>query len=100
MVWSKVGPTIVLNVLIWGLGTLYAWAMHEKVPGLRESYRNYLRSVKTVEKRLRPCVAEERRLKAYYEREREKSRLVADEYKTLLDDVRSTCERIQESEAV
>ena len=36
MIWSRLGPTIVLNILIWGLGTLYAWAMNEKVPGLRE----------------------------------------------------------------
>ena len=44
MIWSKLGPTIVLNVLIWGLGALYAWAMNEKVPGLRESYRDWQRS--------------------------------------------------------
>jgi hypothetical protein len=44
MVWSRLGPTIVLNILIWGLGTLYAWAVNEKVPELRESYRELLRA--------------------------------------------------------
>jgi len=37
MIWSRLGPTIVLNILIWGLGTLYAWVSNEKIPGLRES---------------------------------------------------------------
>jgi len=44
MIWSRLGPTIVLNILIWGLGTLYAWALNEKVPGLRESYRDLQRA--------------------------------------------------------
>jgi hypothetical protein len=97
MIWSKVGPTIVLNILIWGLGTLYSWAMHEKVPGLREAYRNYAKASKAVEKKLRPFYAEEKQLKAKYEREREKNAVAANEAKTLLDDVRSAIERLREN---
>ncbi len=87
MIWSKVGPTIVLNILIWGLGTLYSWGMHEKVPGLRESYRGYSRASKAVEKKLRPFHAEERRLKAQYDREREKNVVALNQSKTLSDEV-------------
>jgi hypothetical protein len=50
LIWSKVGPTIIVNILIWGLGTLYAWALHDKIPELRETYRDYLRASKRVGK--------------------------------------------------
>ncbi len=97
-VWSKVGPTIVLNLLIWGLGTLYSWALHEKIPGLRESYRDYLHASRRVDRKLRPFFAEERRLKAQYGRERDKNNVAVNEYKALLEDLSSAAERIQESE--
>jgi hypothetical protein len=44
LIWSLLGPTIVLNLLIWGLGTLYSWAASEKVPSLREAYRELQRA--------------------------------------------------------
>jgi hypothetical protein len=97
MIWSKVGPTIVINVLIWGLGTLYSWAMHEKVPGLRESFREYLRSSRVLDKRSRPFRLEERRLKSHYERERDKNKFSIGEYKVLLENIKSTIERVRES---
>lgn len=98
MIWSKVGPTIVLNILIWGLGTLYSWAVNEKVPGLRESYRNYLRASRAVDRKLKPFFAEEKRLRAQYDRERDKNNVMTNEYKGLLEDVRASIARIQESE--
>jgi len=100
MVWSRVGPTIIINLLIWGLGTLYSWAMHEKVPGLREKYRDYLRASKAVDKHLRPLRAEDKRIRAHYERERNKNRIAVGEYQALLEDLKSTRERIQENESV
>jgi hypothetical protein len=99
MIWAKVGPTIVLNVLIWGLGTLYSWAMNEKVPGLRESYRKFLRASKKVERRVRPFVAEEKRLRAHFNREREKNSVAISEYKILLEEVKSEIDRLQGYEA-
>jgi hypothetical protein len=100
MVWSRVGPTIIINLLIWGLGTLYSWAMHEKVPGLREKYRDYLRASKAVDKHLRPLRAEDKRIRAHYERERNKNRIAVGENQALLEDLKSTRERIQENESV
>jgi hypothetical protein len=99
LIWSKVAPTIVINVLIWGLGTLYSWAVHEKVPGLRESYRDYLRATKCVDRLTQPVLNEERRLRAQFDREREKNNVALNEYKALLNDVTATYARIQESEA-
>jgi hypothetical protein len=98
LVWSKVGPTIVINILIWGLGTLYSWALHEKIPGLRESYRAYLHASRVVDRRLRPFRAEEKRLRSHYEREREKNKIATNEYNALLEEVRSTLGRVQEIE--
>jgi hypothetical protein len=72
MIWSRLGPTIVLNILIWGLGTLYSWATNEKVPELRESYRALLRVNRKVERARKPCEAEQRRIKSGFDRDREK----------------------------
>src|SRR5262249_33817004 len=36
VIWSRLGPTILLNLLICGLAGLYAFAASERVPGLRE----------------------------------------------------------------
>jgi uncharacterized membrane protein len=99
MIWSKVGPTVVINFLIWGLGTLYSWALQEKVPDLRESYREYLRASRAVDRRLRPFHAEEKRLNAYYVREREKNKIAVGEYTTLLENVRSTIDRLQQEKS-
>ena len=98
MIWSRVGPTIIINLLIWVLGTLYSWAMHEKVPELREKYRDYLRASRVVDKKLNPFFAEEKRLKAHYERERDKNKVALNEFLALRDDITSTIERLQESE--
>jgi hypothetical protein len=96
MIWSKVGPTIVINILVWGLGTLYSWALQERIPGLRESYREYLRASRVLEKRVRPFQIEEKRLNAYYTRERDKNRVTIDECKSLLENVKSTIDRLRE----
>jgi hypothetical protein len=99
-IWSKVAPTLVLNLLIWGLGTLYSWAMHEKVPGLRESYRKYLQASRAVDRKLKPFRAAERQIKAQCEREREKNQVMIKDYGALIEHVRSTLSRIQEKESV
>lgn len=98
LILSKVAPTLVINLLIWGLGTLYAWATHEKVPGLRESYRNYLQATKSVDRMAQPFSEEEKRIRAQYDRERGKNDVAINEYKALLEDVRATHQRLQESE--
>ena len=96
MVWSRLGPTVVLNVLIWGLGMLYAWASNEKVPGLRESYRD-LRRVEGRLKRVRkPFEAEERRIKAAYRRKREKNQVVINEYNHALNEILTLLERMKQ----
>lgn len=90
IVWSRLGPTIVINVLIWGLGTLYSWAMHEKVPELRECYRELLRTSRRVEKARRPFVGEQKRIEAKYARDRESNQVAIREYEACLDRVRDT----------
>ena len=98
-IWSKVAPTLVLNVLIWGLGTLYSWAMHEKVPGLRESYRKYLQASRAVDRKQRPFRAAERRIRAQCERDREKNQVMIREYGALIEDIRSMLNRVEEKES-
>lgn len=97
-IWSKVAPTIVINVLIWGLGTLYSWAMHEKVPDLRESYRNYMRAAKAFGRLMRPLHEEEKRIRAHYDKERTKNGVAIKEYRVLLGDMKATYDRIAEAE--
>jgi hypothetical protein len=99
-IWAKVTPTVVLNLLIWGLGTLYAWAMHEKVPDLRESYRKYLQASRAIDRKLKPFRAAERQIKAQGEREREKNQVMIKDYGALIEDIRSTLSRIQQMEPV
>lgn len=94
LVWSNLGPTIALNFLIWGLGTLYAWAVSEKVPKLRDQYRGLLRSNKKLEAARRPFVQEQKRIKAHYDRERDKNEISIKEYRTALDDVRGMLKRL------
>jgi hypothetical protein len=96
MIWSRLGPTIVLNILIWGLGTLYSWVMNEKVPELRESFRALMRINRNVERAQKPCEAEERRIKAGFNREREKNQLVIREYNSLLNRVQACVERMDQ----
>lgn len=96
MVWSRLGPTIVLNVLIWGLGTLYSWASNEKVPGLRESYRELQRADRKLKRLRRPFEAEERRIKAVHKRKREKNQIAITEYKHALSEINSLIERFKQ----
>jgi hypothetical protein len=93
MVWSRLGPTRVLNVLIWGIGTLYSWAMNEKIPDLRESYRSMQRANSKVNRARRPVEADEARIKATFNRERVKNDLKIKEYRTLQDEVRALIQR-------
>ena len=94
LTWSKLGPTIVINILIWGLGTLYSWTMHEKVPDLRESYRSLLRANRVLTKARKPFVAEQNRIQASYERERQTNEVAVREYRAYLDKVHDAVERI------
>ena len=95
MIWSRLGPTIVLNLLIWGLGTLYAWAVNEKVPGLRDSCRDLRRANRKLDRKRGPFEAEQRRIKAHYQREFQKNDVAIREYKNLLEEVRGTVQRLR-----
>jgi hypothetical protein len=94
-IWSKLGPTIVLNILIWGLGALYAWAMNEKVPGLRESYRDWQRSEKKLKRLRRPFEKEVARINASFTRKREQNQVAINEYNHSLSDVHALIERLR-----
>jgi hypothetical protein len=100
MIWSRVGPTIIINLLIWGLGVLYSWTLHEKVPELREKYRDDLRASRVMQRKLKPFYAEQKRLKAQFDRERDNNKIAINEYKALLEDIQSTFDRVQENEPV
>jgi hypothetical protein len=94
IIWSRLGPTIVINALIWGLGTLYSWAAHEKIPDLRESYRLLLRANRKLDKARKPFVAEQKRIEAKYERARETNKVAIREYNTCLSRVTDVIHRI------
>lgn len=96
MVWSRLGPTIVLNILIWGLGTLYSWATNEKVPGVRESYRDLQRADRKLKRVRKPFEAEEKRIKATYKRKREKNQVAINEYNHALSEIKSLSERLKQ----
>jgi hypothetical protein len=93
MIWSRLGPTIVLNLIIWGIGMLYAWAMSEKVPGLREAYQSLSTTNKRLDRLRKPVESGEKRIRARYDREREKNQLAIKEYSNVLDTVRGLAER-------
>lgn len=95
MIWSKLGPTIVLNILIWGLGALYSWAMNEKVPGLRESYRDWQRSEKRLKRLRKPFEKEVTRINASFARKREQNQVAINEYNHSLSDVHAVIERLR-----
>ncbi|MHC2708400.1 hypothetical protein ACVIWV_007693 [Bradyrhizobium diazoefficiens] len=92
-VWSRLGPTIVINVLIWGLGTLYSWAAHERVPDIREYYRDLMRANRKLEKVRKPYVAAQKQIHAKFERERDMNQVVIKEYQTCLDRIGNTIEQ-------
>lgn len=96
MIWSRLGPTIILNILIWGLGTLYSWALNEKVPDLRESYRNLERAERKLKRARKPFEKEEMRIKAVFKRRREQNQVAINEYNHSLSEVRALAERLQQ----
>ena len=96
MIWSRLGPTIILNILIWGLGTLYSWALNEKVPGLRESYRNLERAERKLKRARKPFEKEEMRIKAAFKRRREQNQVAINEYNHSLSEIRALAERLQQ----
>lgn len=95
MIWSNLGPTIGLNLFIWGLGVLYAFVASEKVPKLRSAFRELRRANKKLDRARRPFVEEQRRIKAQYDRERAKNDVAIKEYSTLSEEVRGTIRRLQ-----
>ena len=95
LVWSRLGPTIAINICIWALGTLYSWSMHERVPGLRESYRRLLRANRKLEKSRAPFVAAERRIRAKYEREREMNQVAIRDYQDRLGNLKDALQRVE-----
>jgi hypothetical protein len=95
LIWSNLGPTILLNILIWGLGTLYAYTFSEKVPRLREEYRELLHVNRELDSIRRPSAAEEKRIKAHYDREQVKNEVGIKEYETVLESVKGMIQRIQ-----
>lgn len=98
MVWSKLGPTIVLNILIWGLGTLYSWAMNEKVPGLRESYRDLQRAEARLRRLRKPAEKEEQRIRAAFKRKREQNQVAINEYNHSLSEINTVAERLKQQQ--
>ena len=97
IVWSQLGPTLAINLCIWALGTLYSWAMHERVPGIRDSYRRLLRQNKKVETMRAPYVSKERQIRAKYNRERDKNQVAVRDYHNRLDNVRDMLRRLEKS---
>jgi hypothetical protein len=95
MIWSRVGPTIVLNFLIWGLGTLYSWALHERVPDLRESYRAFKAASKKLDKKLdQPIRKEKMKIQARYNRLLYTNNVAIADYVDLLERVKNMIENI------
>jgi hypothetical protein len=95
IVWSNLGPTIGLNLFIWGLGVLYAYWASEKVPRLREVYREFLRANSKLEKARRPFEGEQKRISAFYQRERGKNEVAIKEYVNLSEELRGLLARLQ-----
>jgi hypothetical protein len=85
----------VLNILIWGLGTLYAWAVNEKVPELRESYRDLLRANRKLDAARAPFFSEQKRINAHYAREQQKNEVAIREYQSYLEQIHGTCQRLE-----
>lgn len=95
LVWSNLGPTVGLNLFVWGLGVLYAFLLSEKVPKLRKAFRDFQRSNAKLEKARRPFVREQRRLRADYDRKRHNNEIAIKEYGSLSEEVRGAIKRLQ-----
>jgi hypothetical protein len=94
LVWQSLGPTIGMNLFVWGLGVLYAYLAGEKVPHLRESYRELLRSNKRLQKARQPFEREQMRIAAFYQRERQKNEVALKEYKNLSEEIKGALARL------
>jgi hypothetical protein len=95
IVWSSLGPTIGLNLFVWGLGVLYAFLMSEKVPKIREAFRDLQRANAKLDKVRKPFLAEQKRIRAYYDRERSKNEVMAREYGSLAEEISGSIKRLQ-----
>jgi predicted nucleic acid-binding Zn-ribbon protein len=95
IVWANLGPTIGLNLFVWGLGVLYAFLFSEKVPKLRKAFRDLQFSNKQLDKARRPFVREQKRIKAEYDRERQKNEVAVKEYGSLSEEMRGAIKRLQ-----
>ena len=96
LVWSNLWPTIAFNVCIWGLGTWYAWIFNEKVPEIRERYRDLRRADRKLDRIRKPFISDQKRIQALYNREREKNEVAIKEYSTLSEDVKGMIKRLQD----
>lgn len=95
-VWSLLLPTVVLNIAIWGVGTFYSWWVHERIPELRESYRQLRATDGRIESSKAPYEKEVKRIAATYDRERDNNEVVKREEDGLLDEVRAAIGRLSE----
>jgi hypothetical protein len=96
MVWSNLGPTIGLNLFVWGLGVLYAFLVSEKVPKLRKAFRDLREANKRLDKRRKPFVREQQRIRAEYNRARHKNDIAIKEYSSLSEELRGAIKRLQD----
>jgi hypothetical protein len=95
IVWSNLGPTIGLNLFVWGLGVLYAFLFSEKVPKLRKAFRDLQLANKKLDKARRPFVREQKRIRAEYDRERDKNEIAIKEYGSLSEEMKGAIKRLQ-----
>jgi hypothetical protein len=95
LVWQSLGPTIGMNLFVWGVGVLYSYLASEKVPHLREAYRASLRANKKLYKARQPFEREQIRITAHYDRERQKNDVATKEYKNLSEEIRGALARLE-----
>lgn len=96
LITSNLWPTIGLNFFVWGLGVLWAFWASEKVPRLRETFRELMRANKRLENARRPFLTEQKRIQAHYERERARNDVAIREYGSLSEEVRGTIKRLED----
>ena len=95
LVWSNLTPTIYWNLGVWLLGLVYAYLASERVPRLRDAFRDLRRANKKLDKARRPFLLEQKRIKAQYDRAREKNEVAIKEYSSLDEEVRGVIKRLQ-----
>jgi hypothetical protein len=95
LVWQNLGPTIGMNLFVWGVGVLYSYAASEKVPHLRDAYRELLRANKRLQRARDPFEREQARIAAFYQRERQKNEVAVKEYKNLSEEIRGALARLE-----